>query len=100
MPKAVKKKNLNKTLPRIPWGIKSGSIPTRGYKITLSVSKIDLLVEAAKTKANQVLGSPPTVSTRRVESTTSKATVSEEVPVLANLDLKRQPKLGLTKRSS
>ena len=49
----------------------------------MSFSKTDLLVGAAKTEANQVLGLPLTVSTRRVEPTTSKATVSEEVSVLA-----------------
>ena len=47
------------------------------------VSKTDLLVGAAKTETNQVLGSPLTVSTRKVELTTSKAMVSKEVPVLA-----------------
>ena len=36
-----------------------------------------------KTEANKVLRSPLTVSTRIVEPTTSKATVSKEVPVLA-----------------
>ena len=41
----------------------------------VSVSKIDLLVGVAKTEANQVLGLPLTVSTQRVESTTSKAAV-------------------------
>ena len=49
----------------------------------MSVSKTDLLVGVAKTEVNQVLGSPLTVSTRKLELTTSKATVSEEVPVLA-----------------
>ena len=49
----------------------------------VSVSKTDLLVGAAKTEANQVLGLPLKLSTQRVEPTTSKATVSEEVPVLA-----------------
>ena len=47
------------------------------------VSKTDLLVGAAKTEANQVLGSSLMVSTRSVELTTSKAMVSGEVPVLA-----------------
>ena len=49
----------------------------------MSVSKIDLLVEATNIEVNQVLGSPLMVSTRRVELTTSKATVLEKVPVLA-----------------
>ena len=49
----------------------------------MSVSKIDLLVGVAKTETNQVLGSPLTVSTRRVEPITSKAKVSEEISVLA-----------------
>ena len=33
----------------------------------MSISKIDLLVGAVKTEVNQVLGSPLTVSTRRVD---------------------------------
>ena len=49
----------------------------------MSISKTDLLVGAAKTEVNQVLGLPLTVSTRRVEQTTSKAMVSEEVSMLA-----------------
>ena len=49
----------------------------------LSVSKIDILVGATKIKANQVLGSPLTISTRIVDPTTSKAMVSEEDLVLA-----------------
>ena len=49
----------------------------------VSVSKTDLLVLAAKTKVNQVLGLPLTVSTRRVEPITSKTMVSEEVSMLA-----------------
>ena len=49
----------------------------------MSVSKTDPMVGEAKTKANQVLGSPLTVSTRKVELITSKAMVSEEVSVLA-----------------
>ena len=49
----------------------------------MSISKIDLLVEASKTEANQVLGFPLIVSIRKVESTTSKVMVSEEVLVLA-----------------
>ena len=47
------------------------------------VSKTNLLLKAAKTEANQVLGSPLMVSTQRVEMTTSKAAVLEKVPVLA-----------------
>ena len=49
----------------------------------MSVSKIDLMVGAAKTKENQVLGSPLTVSMQRVEPTTSKAAVLEKVLLLA-----------------
>ena len=49
----------------------------------MSVSKTDLLVGAMKTEVNKVLDSPLTISTRRVEPTTSKAKVSEEVLVLA-----------------
>ena len=41
------------------------------------------LVESTKTEVNKILGSPLMVSTRRVESTTSKATVLEEFLVLA-----------------
>ena len=37
----------------------------------------------SKDRREPILGSPPTVSTRRVELTTSKVTVSEEVLVLA-----------------
>ena len=49
----------------------------------VSVSKTDLLVGAVKTEVNKVLGLPLTVSTQRMESTTSKATVLEEVLVPA-----------------
>ena len=49
----------------------------------MSISNIDLLVGVAKTNVNQVLGLPLTVSIRRVEPKTSKATVLEEVSVLA-----------------
>ena len=49
----------------------------------MSISKTDLLVGASKTEANQVLGFPLILSTRKVEPTTSKVTVSEEVLVLA-----------------
>ena len=48
-----KKKNLNKTHPRTPWGIKSDSTTKRGvWDYLVSVSKTNLLVEAAKTEAN------------------------------------------------
>ena len=40
------------------------------------------MAEEAKIEANQVLGLPLRVSTQRVELTTFKATVSEEVSVL------------------
>ena len=49
----------------------------------MSVSKINPLVGVAKTEANQVIGSPLTVSTRRVELTTSKATFLKEVLMIA-----------------
>ena len=39
--------------------------------------------DAATTETNQVLGSPLTVSTRKVEPITSKDTVYDEVSVLA-----------------
>ena len=58
----------------------------------MSFSKTNLLIGAAKTKANQVLGLPLTISTRRVEPTTSKAMVSEEVPVLAKSRFKEGAK--------
>ena len=58
----------------------------------MSISKTDLLVKAPKTEANQVLGSSLTVSTRRVESITSKATVSEKVPVLAKSQSEEEAK--------
>ena len=78
------KKSQQKTHPRTPWGIKFGFKPKRGVREYLvSVSKIELVVGVALTEANQVLGSPLTVSTRRVEQTTSKVTVSEWVPFLA-----------------
>ena len=48
----------------------------------MSVSKTNSMVEAANTEANQVLGSPPIVSIQRVESITSKATVSYDIPIL------------------
>ena len=41
------------------------------------------MVEATKIEANQVLGSPLIVSTRRVEPITSEVMVSEEVSMLA-----------------
>ena len=49
----------------------------------MSISKTDLLIGAAKTEVNQVLGFPLTVSIRIVEPTTSKAMFSEEVSMLA-----------------
>ena len=58
----------------------------------MPVSKTDLLVGAMKTKTDQVLGSPLTVSTQRVEPTTSKATVPEKVPVLAKSRSEEGPK--------
>ena len=44
--------------------------------------------DATSTKANHVLSLPLTVSTRRVEPITSKATVSGEAPVLAKTESK------------
>ena len=49
----------------------------------MTVSKTDPMVGAAKNEVNQVLGSSLTVSTQRVELTTSKAMVLEEDSVLA-----------------
>ena len=46
-------------------------------------SRNDPMARAAKTEVNQVVDSPLTVSTRRVEPITSKTMVSDEVPVLA-----------------
>ena len=86
MSKVVENKKIStkKTHSRTPWGIKYGSIPKKGVRNYLvSVSKTNLLVRAAKTKANQVLVLPLTVSTRRVDPTTSKAMVSKRVPMLA-----------------
>ena len=53
-------------------------------------SRTDPMAEATKTEANQVLDSPLIVSAGRVEPITSKATVSDEVLVLA----KSIPKSG------
>ena len=58
----------------------------------MSVSKTNLLVWAAKSKANQVLGLPLTISAQRVELTTSKAMVSEEVLVLAKSRFEEEAK--------
>ena len=49
----------------------------------MSVSKTELVVGPTLTEVNQVLSSPLMISTQRVEPTTSKATVSEGVQVLA-----------------
>ena len=49
----------------------------------MSLSKTNLMVKAAKTKENQVLGLPLTVSIQRVEPIITKVTVSEEDPVLS-----------------
>ena len=97
MPKAAENKKIStKTHPRTPCGIISGSIPKRGmWDYLVSVSKTDLMVRAVKTEVNQVLGSPLTVSTRRVEPTTSKATVSEKVSML----VKSRSKEGAKTRS-
>ena len=97
MPNAVeKKKILTKTHLKTPYGIKSCSIPKREVRDYLvSVSKTNLLVGAAKTETKKVLGSPLTVTTRRVKQITSKATVSEKVPVLA----KSRSKEGAKTRS-
>ena len=84
--KSSGKTNLNKNPSNDPLGhqIKSGSRPKRGVRDYLvSVSKTKLVVGAALTKANQVLGSPLTISTQRVEPITSKTTVLEWVPMLA-----------------
>ena len=58
----------------------------------MSVSKTNLLVGAAKIEVNHVLGSPLTVSTRRVEPTSSKAMVLEEVLVLAKSQSEEEAK--------
>ena len=50
----------------------------------VSVSKTDRIVKVTKTKVNQVLGLPLTVSTQRVKLTPSKPTLSDEVLMLAN----------------
>ena len=75
MPIAVEKKS-QQNPPKEPLGIKSDSIPKRGVRdYRVLVSKTDLLVGAAKTEANQVLGLPLTVSIQRVETTTSQTTI-------------------------
>ena len=53
----------------------------------MSVSKTDLLVGAAKTEANQVLGSRITISTRRRDPRTSKETKLKSNGVLAKFGL-------------
>ena len=53
----------------------------------MSISKTDLLVRVVKTKANQVLGSPLTVSTRRRDPRTSKETNLKSNSVLAKFGL-------------
>ena len=58
----------------------------------MSVSKTDLPIRVAKTETNQVLGSPLMVSTQRVEQTTSKAIVSEEVPMLVKSRFEKEAK--------
>ena len=81
--KKRKKKFLTKNRPRTPCNIKSGStIKIRVYDYLMSIPKSELVVGVALTEVNQVLGSPLTVSTRRVEPTTSKATVSKRVTML------------------
>ena len=78
------KKKFSKTLPKDPLRHQIWFNPKRRVRDYLvPVSKTDLMVGAAKTEANQVLGLPLIVSTQRVESKTSKAMVSEEVFVLA-----------------
>ena len=73
----------------------------QGVGLPCVVLKTDLLVGAAKTEVNKVLGLLLTVSTLREESTTSKATVSKEVSVLANSRSNEEAKKpNLTKRSS
>ena len=70
MPKEIEnKKNLNKTHPRTPQGIKSDFIPKKGVR--------DYLVSVSSPRFTY------TVSTQRVEPTTSKAMISARVPVLA-----------------
>ena len=88
MPKQWKQKKKKKKSSRKP---SQGSLEASksiknktGYGIYTSrqckpISKGD----AAMNKANRVLGLPLTVSTQRVESITSKETVTDEVLVLA-----------------
>ena len=64
----------------------------------MSVSKSDPIVRAAKTEVNQVLGSPLTVSTRRVELTTSKATISKEVLMLAKSRIEEGSQNSISQR--
>ena len=84
MPKAAENKKKISTKPsQGSLGASNPVLCQRERDYLVSVSKTDLLAGAIKIKENQVLGSPLTVSTRRVEPTTSKATVFEEVPMLA-----------------
>ena len=64
----------------------------------MSVSKSDPIVRAAKTEVNQVLGSPLTVSTRRVELTTSKATILKEVLMLAKSRIEEGSQNSISQR--
>ena len=76
-------KNFFKDPLRIPWSIKVGS-SQRGCEILLCVGfRTNLMVDAVKTKVNQVLDSPITVSTGRVELITSMVTISDEIMMLA-----------------
>ena len=78
----------SKTLPSIPLGHQIRfKTKKRVQDYLVSVSKTDLLVEAAKTKANQVLGSHLSISTQRQDLRTSKETKLKSNSVLAKFGL-------------
>ena len=78
------KKNLNKNPLKDPLGHQIRfKTKEEGARLPCVCFKTDLLVRLVKTKAIHVLDFPLTISTRRVEPTTSKATVLENVSVLA-----------------
>ena len=77
-------KKISKTPPKDPLRQQIRFKPkmrVRDYLMT--VSKTDPMVGVAKNEVNQVLGSSLTVSTQRVELTTSKVMVLEEDSMLA-----------------
>ena len=69
-----KRKIPKKTRPMTPCSIKSSSTTKKMVRdYFVSVPKTELVVRVALTEENQVLGSPLTASTQRVELTTSSS---------------------------